>query len=324
MRRWYSYSTYLENRFGKRVFRIGVDGGFSCPNREKDKSGGCAFCDVAGAVAVYQRKGEGGFTHKSAVEESLSGRAPLILSLKDQIEKGREFLASRYKAEGFSLYFQSFTNTYAPLEKLKRIYDEGLSYGPFDEFIVSTRPDVLPDDVIDLLASYRSDKMDVWVELGLQSANDRTLERINRGHSVDSYVDAVERLKKRSILVSTHVILGLPGEGREDWVRTSRLVSDLSSDAVKIHNLQILLGTRMEEKYRKGLVKVLDEEEYLDALILFLRNLSSKVIVGRLIGESPMHRLVAPRSFPDKSKFLSHLEKRMEEENCFQGDLYDA
>ena len=320
MMRWRTYSSYLEERFHKRIFRIGIDGGFSCPNRV-GRNGGCTFCDRSGSVAVYQRKGEGGFTHKSAVEESLSGRAPLILSLKDQIEKGREFLASRYKAEGFSLYFQSFTNTYAPLEKLKRIYDEGLSYGPFDEFIVSTRPDVLPDDVIDLLASYRSDKMDVWVELGLQSANDRTLERINRGHSVDSYVDAVERLKKRSILVSTHVILGLPGEGREDFIKTAKAVNESGAEAVKIHNLHITGGTALADDYLSGTLTVMSEERTLESTELFLRHLREDIIIERLISETPYHRLLAPRVFPDKSKFLRHLEERMERNGTRQGDL---
>lgn len=323
MMRWRTYSSYLEERFHKRIFRIGIDGGFSCPNRV-GRNGGCTFCDRSGSVAVYQRKGEGCFHHDSPFDPEVSSRFASTPPVREQIEKGKAFLKERYKAEGFSLYFQSFTNTYAPLDVLERKYDEALSYGPFAEFIVSTRPDTVPDDVLDLLASYKTENMDVWVELGLQSANDNTLKRINRGHGVDAYIDAARRIKEHGLLLSTHVILGLPNEGDEDFIHTAEVLDDVKTDAVKIHNLQILGGTEMEAEYRRGEIKLLSPDEYMDALILFLRHLSSKVIVGRLIGESPMHRLLAPRDFPDKSAFISRLCKKMEEENYFQGDLYDA
>ena len=323
MMRWRTYSSYLEERFHKRIFRIGIDGGFSCPNRV-GRNGGCTFCDRSGSVAVYQRKGEGCFHHDSPFDPEVSSRFASTPPVREQIEKGKAFLKERYKAEGFSLYFQSFTNTYAPLDVLERKYDEALSYGPFAEFIVSTRPDTVPDDVLDLLASYKTENMDVWVELGLQSANDNTLKRINRGHGVDAYIDAARRIKEHGLLLSTHVILGLPDEGDEDFIHTAEVLDDVKTDAVKIHNLQILGGTEMEAEYRRGEIKLLSPDEYMDALILFLRHLSSKVIVGRLIGESPMHRLLAPRDFPDKSAFISRLCKKMEEENYFQGDLYDA
>lgn len=323
MMRWRTYSSYLEERFHKRIFRIGIDGGFSCPNRV-GRNGGCTFCDRSGSVAVYQRKGEGCFHHDSPFDPEVSSRFASTPPVREQIERGKAFLKERYKAEGFSLYFQSFTNTYAPLDVLERKYDEALSYGPFAEFIVSTRPDTVPDDVLDLLASYKTENMDVWVELGLQSANDNTLKRINRGHGVDAYIDASRRIKEHGLLLSTHVILGLPDEGDDDFIHTAEVLDDVKTDAVKIHNLQILGGTEMEAEYRRGEIKLLSPDEYMDALILFLRHLSSKVIVGRLIGESPMHRLLAPRDFPDKSAFISRLCKKMEEENYFQGDLYDA
>ena len=323
MMRWRTYSSYLEERFHKRIFRIGIDGGFSCPNRV-GRNGGCTFCDRSGSVAVYQRKGEGCFHHDSPFDPEVSSRFASTPPVREQIERGKAFLKERYKAEGFSLYFQSFTNTYDSVDNLRAIYDRALSTGTYKEFIVSTRPDTLPPDVVDLLSSYASSSMDVWVELGLQSASDSTLKAIGRGHDSACYADAVSRLHEKGIKVSTHIIIGLPGEGKDDFIRTVDMVNGVRSEGVKIHNLQILGGTEMEAEYRRGEIKLLSPDEYMDALILFLRHLSSKVIVGRLIGESPMHRLLAPRDFPDKSAFISRLCKKMEEENYFQGDLYDA
>ena len=293
--RWNTYSSYLKKRHGKSLYRIGVDGGFSCPNRRADKSGGCAFCDGTGSVAVYQRKAESGYRRLS------------------------EFLIRRYKAESFALCFQSYTNTYDSVENLRRIYDEALSVMDFGEFIVSTRPDAVPEEVLSLLASYRKN-MDVWVEYGLQSADDDTLRYINRGHDTACYLDAVKRAHEHGILVSTHIILGLPGEGRDSFIRSAELLNEAGTDAVKIHNLHITGGTELADEYLDGVITTMSEERTLEATELFLRHLSPDIIVERLISETPYHRLIAPRVFPDKSKFLSHLEKRMIENDTRQGD----
>ena len=197
-----------------------------------------------------------------------------------------------------------------------------LSTGCYAEFIVSTRPDSLPDDVIALLSSYRTDDMDIWVELGLQSGSDETLRRIGRGHDVASYIDAAERLHRAGINVSTHIIIGLPGEGREDYERTAKVVGAAGSEGVKIHNLHIAGGTRMADEYLEGLVTASSEERYLEDAELVLRLLSPDTIIQRLVCETPAHRLIAPRSFPDKSRFLSHLKARMERRGTRQGDLY--
>lgn len=320
--RWYTYSSYLRKRHGKSLYRIGVDGGFSCPNRGKDKSGGCAFCDGTGSVAVYQRKAESGYKRLASYDEDTANTIMKpIPSIREQIERGREFLIRRYKAESFALCFQSYTNTYDTVENLRRIYDEALSVMHFDEFIVSTRPDAVPDEILALLASYR-DKMDVWVEFGLQSADDNTLLYINRGHDTACYFDAVKRAHDYGLLVSTHVILGLPGEGREEFRKSAEAVNRASSDAVKIHNLHITGGTELADEYLDGLITIMSEERTLEAVELFLRYLSPDIIVERLISETPYHRLLAPRVFPDKSKFLSRLEERMRENDTRQGDLY--
>ena len=325
MSRWNSYRSYLERHFSHPVYRIGVDGGFSCPNRTPDGRGGCSFCDGTGATAVYHRRCESSFHHDSAYDDDVArDLLPRLDSIEKQIERGKAFLRRRYNAEGFSLYFQSFTNTYDSAENLKRIYDRALSTGHYDEFIISTRPDVLPADVLDLIASYRSEEMDVWVELGLQSASDRTLKAIGRGHSAAVYAEAAAALHERGIKVSTHIIIGLPGEDREDYLRTVDFVNAAGSEGIKIHNLHVAGGTRMADEYLEGSFTVSSEERYLEDAELVLRSLSPDTVIQRLVCDTPMHRLIAPRAFPDKSLFLSHLEKRMEEHGTRQGDLYEC
>ncbi len=321
--RWNTYSDYLNRKYGKKVFRIGLDAAFSCPNRTKDRKGGCAFCDGTGSVAVYQRKGEGSFRHDSEYEKSVAeGDISYGLDIRGQIEKGKEVLKRRYGAEAYSIYFQSFTNTYGDPGYLKSVYDEALSYGPFVELIISTRPDALDDEKLDLIAGYADKGVDVEIELGLQSANDETLRYINRGHDRACYIEAARMIKQRNIFLSTHVILGLPGEKKEDYINTAKAVS-LYSDAVKIHNLNIAGGTRFADEYESGKITLLSVDEYLEAASVFIAHLRPDVIVQRLISETPMHRLIAPRDFPDKSKLIALLEKKMEREGLVEGSLYE-
>ena len=320
--RWNTYSSYLKGKYGEAVYRIGVDGGFSCPNRDKERHGGCAFCDGTGSIAVYQRSSESGYRRSAEYDSNVADTIlPRLASIRDQIVRGRAFLERRYGARLFSLSFQSWTNTYDTPDNLRRIYDEGLSVMPFTELLISTRPDTVGEDVLDLLGSYVTDRRDVWVEFGLQSANDETLRRINRGHDLAQYMDAVDRAHRHHLKVATHVILGLPGEGEEDFVRTARIVNESGAEAVKIHNLHITGGTSLADDYLSGIVTVMSEERTLEAVELFLRNLSAGIIIERLVSETPYHRLLAPRVFPDKSKFLRHLEARMEKNGTRQGDL---
>ena len=321
--RWNNYRDYLEKLYGCPVYRIGIDGGFSCPNRDGSGRGGCSFCDGTGAVAVYQRKSESGFTHSSSFDDDVSRSIlPRLLSVEEQIQRGRAFLSKRYGAEEFSIYFQSYTNTYDSVENLKRIYDRALGTGDYREFIVSTRPDCLSEDVLSLLSSYASHSMRVWVELGLQSANDSTLIRIRRGHTSAVWKDAAERVHGHGLMLSSHIILGLPGETIEDEMRTIDLVNAVRSDGIKIHNLHVPGGTRLSDEYLEGVFTVSSEERYLESAELALRRLSPDTIIQRLICETPAHRLIAPRVFPDKSLFLSHLDRMMEEHGTRQGDLY--
>ena len=323
--RWNSYPEYLKRKYGYPIDRIGVDGGFNCPNRTNAHQGGCTFCDGTGSVAVYQRNTESGYFRNSSYEEGVARNIlDRFASIENQIEKGKRFIRERYSAKEYALYFQSWTNTYDSSEHLKKIYDKALCYGPFREFIISTRPDCVDDEVCALLSSYQTKNMEVWVELGLQSANDDTLKRINRGHDSKCYVEAVERLHRYGLRISTHIILGLPYEKRENYIKTVEMVNYVKGEGVKIHNLHITGGTCMADEYLDGNFTISSEERHLENAELALRYLNPDIVVQRLICETPMHRLVAPRSFPDKSLFLSHLEKRMIENNTRQGDLYES
>ncbi|MGN0831353.1 MAG: TIGR01212 family radical SAM protein [Candidatus Ornithospirochaeta sp.] len=323
--RWNNYREYLLNKYGTSLYRVGVDGGFSCPNRTKERQGGCTFCDGTGSIAVYQRTSESAFRHDSSFDEGVSEEVLLrFQSIENQIKKGLEFIHRRYKAKLAALYFQSWTNTYDSADNLKHIYDMALSCGDFSEFIVSTRPDCVEDDVADLLAGYITKDREVWVELGLQSASDETLRRINRGHTLSDYIKCMERLHKRGIKVCTHVILGLPGEEREDFIETAKVLNEVGSEGVKIHNLHIPGGTKMAEEYLEGEITSWSTERYMNEVEYFLRLLNPEMIIERLVCETPSHRLMAPRHFMDKSLFLRTLNDKMEKDNTRQGDLYEG
>lgn len=327
--RWRGYSRYLKTLYNRRLYRIGVDAGFSCPNRDSARGGGCAFCDGTGASAMYQRTSESAFTHASPFDGEVSKTIPPSVpsleercaSLKSQIEHGRSFLKRRYKAELFSIYFQAWTNTYADISILKALYDAALEEGPFTELIISTRPDCITDEVLDLLQGYKSRVSKVWVELGLQTSNVETLQRIGRAHDADCYIRSANALHSRGIGVCTHVVVGLPGENREDFKQTCLWINKAKSEAVKIHNLHVCGGTRLYDWYAQGEVSVASLRRHVENSIWILRHLEKNIVVERLICETPNHRLVAPRTFPDKSAFLSLLERTMEERDVWQGDL---
>lgn len=327
--RWRGYPQHLESVYGKRVYRIGLDAGFSCPNRDIGRQGGCVFCDGTGASAMYQRKNESLFLHASPFDEEVSKREPPSLlsleqrcsSIKEQIAHGRSFLQRRYKAELFSVYFQAWTNTYADIEVLRALYDAALEEGPFVELIISTRPDCITDEVLLLLEEYKSRVSMVWVELGLQTANLNTLELIGRAHDLECYIRSANALHSVGIGVCTHIVVGLPSETRSDFERTCSWINKAKSEAVKIHNLHVCGGTRLYDWYAQGEVSVASLRRHVDNSIWILRHLEKNIVVERLMCETPNHRLVAPRTFPDKSAFLSLLEQTMEERGVWQGDL---
>jgi radical SAM protein (TIGR01212 family) len=327
--RYRTYRSYLRKRYGVPVYRVGVDAGFSCPNRSADRSGGCTYCDDLGATAVYHRKSEQSLERTGDFIDQVASHIPdryarmqqRLTSMSDQIERGIQFLQRRYAAEKYLLYFQAYSNTFAPAAQLKQIYDRALSIAEFTELIIATRPDCIDKKRIDLIASYRQGLSDVWVELGLQSPSDATLSRINRGHTVEQFIDAFRMLKAAGIKVSVHLLFSLPDEGYEQIDQAADLMRELKPEAVKIHNLHIPSGTQMYREYLCGEITAASTRRHVSQVIRFLERIDPEIIIQRLTCDTPSHRLAAPRSFAPKGAFVSQLQKTMERRDTWQGRL---
>lgn len=304
--RYRSFSSYLRERFGERVQKVSIDAGFTCPNRDGTKAlGGCTFCNNQG------------FSPPTRVEPR---------EIAAQIRQGIEFVRRRAKARKFLAYYQAFTNTYAPVEVLKERYDAIRSFPEIVGLVIGTRPDCVPEETLDLIAGYAED-YHVWVEYGLQSARDETLALINRAHTAADFEGAVERTRRRArrdldLHICAHVILGLPGETREDMLHTARFVARLPLDGIKIHLLHVLRGTPLEAQYRKGSLRTLGMDEYANLVCDFLELLPPQMVIQRLTGESPPEYLVAPRWCLDKHKVLAAIHSALETRDTHQGRLF--
>lgn len=316
-RPFYRYSTYLKQKYGRPVYRISVDAGFTCPHRDSDGGGGCTFCDESGSRATYQESvvGESAIRIRRGVDVSPE-RLEII---RRQIERGREFLYRRYGAERYILYFQAFSNTFAPPAQLRRIYDFALSQTEFCEFIVSTRPDCVSGRHIELLAEYLKQDLDVWVELGLQSAHNHTLRRVNRAHTVEQFESTFRRLHAAGLKVSVHLIFGLPGESFDDIMATADYVAALQPDAVKIHNLNIAAETPLAAEYAAGVFTVPSGRRHLGYVVEALQRLPENTVIQRLTCDTADERLVAPRYFTPKSQFYQQLDSKMVQLKVYQG-----
>jgi uncharacterized protein len=294
-------NTYFRSLFGCRVHKITVDAGLSCPNRDGTLSaGGCIYCNA---------KGSGTGAH---------GRG---LSLTRQIERSRGHIARRYKTDRFLVYFQSFTNTYAPIERLKALYDEALAVQGVVGLAIGTRPDCVDGAVLDLLESYARTHL-IWIEYGLQSAHDRTLSRINRGHDMACFEKAVEATRHRNIKICAHVILGLPGESRRDMLATADAVAALGVDGVKLHLLYVVRGTAMEALYHSGRYRCLEQREYAELVCDFIQRLPESMIIQRLTGDPHPRELVAPAWSLQKRKTLDLIHKIFQEKKAWQGKRF--
>ena len=299
---FYSYSEYLHKKYGTKVYRIAVDGGFSCPNRSCDRTrGGCIYCSQQGSRASYLDK-------EKAIE--------------NQIMRGIAFTKRRYKAEQFLLYFQAYSGTFDTVENLKKTYDAALALHPFRELIVATRPDCIDPAKADLLASYIKPDFDVWVELGLQSSNDRTLARIHRGHTAAQYKAAFDLLHSRGIKVATHLILGLPGEDFDDMLASVDFVNALHPEALKLHDLNITYNTELYDEYLKGEVTAPSRELYMEYLISVIEHLRSDIILMRLTCDTYEADRAAPRRYMAKGSIYALLQKEMEKRGTRQGRLF--
>jgi len=287
MKELYFFSDYLNEKYGRALYRVPVDLPFSCPHRIKNSGNGCVFCPEDGARARHLRNN---------------------LDIKDQIRRGVKYVEDRYGARGSHiLYFQSFTNTFGDVSTIRSLYSEALSYGDFPVVITATRPDCLPDEVLDYLEEL-NEKYELWVELGVQSANDKTLDRINRGHDFAAVESAALKLEKRNIKSAAHVILGLPGETEKDFIYTAKKLAELPFSGVKIHNLLVLRRTPLAAIYEKEKFKVLNEYEYAAALRDFLLETPEKRVIMRIQADAPEKDIIAPKWWMKKGQFLDYFK----------------
>ena len=305
-----SYNGYLRRRYGRPVFRVGVDAGFSCPNRE---AGGCTYCESQGARAAWLRND----SHRDLKDLPLEER---FLSIRTQVESGIRFLRRRYGAEGFILYFQANTNTYGSPEELRSLYEYALSLEDFCGFVVSTRSDCLDGETADLLASFRTDRRDVWVELGLQTSSDRLLDSIGRGHDRRSFLESWRLLEEREIPGVIHLILGLPGETREEREDTLELMNLLNPRGIKLHNLHIPRGTGMYREFLRGEITAPSGPRHLDSLVYFLERLPEEMVILRITCDTPGGP-GAPRYFWNKSRLYQALAREFLRRDSRQGAL---
>ena len=298
LKRYNDLNSYLRNIFGCRVQKITIDAGLTCPNRDGTIStGGCIYCNQRGSGTGAHAGGH---------------------SISEQLLEGKKRMAARYKAKKFIAYFQSFSNTYAPLEKLKNMYDEALAVEGIVGLFIGTRPDCVDSTVLELLAGY-SKKYLIFLEYGLQSAHDSTLRRLNRGHDASCFERAVNEAHKKGLNICTHIVLGLPGETRQHVIKTAQFLTDLRVEAVKVHLLYVIKDTKLETYYEKGEYQCMTQQEYVELTCDFLEHLSPQMIIQRLTSDPHPEELVAPRWALRRNDTLNRIRIRMEQRKTWQG-----
>ena len=304
-RRFSSYTGYFKRTFGQRVQKLTIDAGFTCPNRDGTVgTGGCTYCNNDAFNPSYCQS---------------------VKPITQQLNEGIEFHANRYRrATKFLAYFQAYTNTYAPLEQLEKLYGEALSYPNVIGLVIGTRPDCISEELLDYLAEL-SEKYYVIIEYGVESCYNRTLERINRGHTFEKAVWALEETKKRGIKTGAHFIFGLPNESVGNMLVGAGIISQLPLDTVKFHQLQIIKGTVMEQEFALNPNEFVrfTVEGYIDFFIDFVEQLSPSIVIERFAGEVPPRFLAVPAwGLIRNDQLLAMFEKRLEERNTWQGRLF--
>jgi radical SAM protein (TIGR01212 family) len=297
------YSTHLKSLFGGRVHKISIDAGFGCPHRKGGRIGaGCVFCAPSGSGSV-------------GIEEHES--------LGVQLEHAKDLMRRKYRAKWFIAYFQPFSNTFAPLKLLRERYDQALAVEDVVGLAVGTRPDCLAEDVADLLLEYDR-RSYFWLELGLQSIHDKTLNYLDRGHDYRCFLEAYQRARERGLKVCVHLILGLPGESREEILATADEMARLKVDGVKIHLLHVLDGTPLGELYKQGQVPILDMPDYVELAVDFIERLPPETLIQRLTGDGPRNILLAPLWSMNKWEVLNAIDAELERRGTRQGAKYPA
>ena len=302
-RPYFALNAYLKETFGKKVYKLSLDGGKTCPNRDGTLgTGGCIFCSHGGSGDFAEPK-------KGSVWE--------------QIEAAKLRVADKIKDGSYIAYFQSYTNTYAPVETLRRLFTEAISHPDISALSIATRPDCLPDEVIALLQELNQRKP-VWVELGLQTIHEETARFIRRGYPLSCFVDAVKRLKAAGLTVVVHVILGLPGESRTMMLQTVRFLAELTPpiDGIKLQLLHILRDTELAVLYEREPFPTLSLEEYLELILRCIRLLPPRIVIHRLSGDGPKKLLIAPLWSGNKRLFLNALSRAFRQTGAYQGEWY--
>lgn len=297
-KRYYSLNYFLREKFGCKVFKISLDGGFSCPNRDGTIStGGCIFCS---------ERGSGDFAGNRNFD------------IAHQFEQVKSVMHKKWKGGKYIAYFQAYTNTYAPLDVLEKRYNEAISQEDVVGLAVATRPDCLEPQVVELLSKFNS-KVYTWVELGLQTSNENTAYKINRGYTLDVFDNAVSVLRKNKIDVVVHVIFGLPNETKEDMMNTVRYVTSKDIQGVKFHLLHLIKNTPMEKLYESNELKFLSQEEYLDIICSAISITPPNVVIHRLTGDAPRNLLIGPKWSLKKWEILNSIDRELEKRNIYQG-----
>ena len=303
-KRYNDFTSFIRRRFNGRVQKVSIDAGFTCPNKDGSKGiGGCTYCNNNTFNPDYCKP---------------------IKPIKVQIEEGIEFFSKKYKAQKYLAYFQAFTNTYAPLSDLKKMYEEALSHPDVIGLVIATRPDCIKDEVLDYLEELASKDYFIKLEFGLESTKDETLELINRCQTHEDAIDAFNRANGRGLHLGGHLILGLPAETKEDMLNHARMVSQLPINTLKIHHLQIVKHTMMAHQFKNTpeMFTFMELDEYIDLVVDFIELINPEIIVERFFSESPARMLIHPK-YGLKNFEVKHLvEKRLEERDAMQGRLF--
>lgn len=298
---YYSLDSYLKNTYGRKMYKVSLDAGMTCPNRDGTLGyRGCIFCSAGGS---------GDFAGDRA------------LDICSQIDSQMEIIRKKSPVSEYIAYFQAYTNTYAPLEFLQKVYTEALEHPAVSILDIATRPDCLPEEVLDLLEAMNRIKP-VWIELGLQTIHRRTAEYIRRGYTLSCFEMAVQKLQERKIPVIVHTILGLPGENTEDVLATIRYLNRLPVFGIKLQLLHVLKGTDLAADYEGGLFHTMEREEYLELLIACLQNLRPDMVVHRVTGDGPKELLLSPLWSTNKRGVLNSLHRKMAQGKCRQGQYF--
>ncbi|MCY6485691.1 TIGR01212 family radical SAM protein [Clostridium aestuarii] len=297
-KRYYNLNYFLRNKFGEKVFKISLDAGFSCPNRDGTiSSGGCVYCS---------ERGSGDFS------------GDRNFSITHQFEDIKSMMNRKWKTGKYIAYFQAYTNTYANVEELRKKYEEAVSQEGVVALAIATRPDCLSKEVINLINEY-NDRLYTWVELGLQTINEQTAKLINRGYSLEIFEDAVTRLREKKIDVVVHTIFGLPSESGEDMLNTIKYLAHKDIQGIKIHLLHLLKGTPLVKLYEQGQLRFLEQDEYIDLICKAVTLIPQNIVIHRLTGDGPRNLMIGPMWSLKKWEVLNAIDRKLELEDLYQG-----